>query len=177
MSKTKFLVISGKAQRGKDTTGEIFYNELKAKGYKVLVTHYADLLKWMCKSYFEWDGNKDEAGRTILQRVGTDVIRANDPDFWVRWIINVIKLFPDEWDYVIIPDCRFPNEIEMMKDAFDFVKHIRVTRPGFVSPLTPEQQNHISETALDGYPYDIIIENTTLENLKHQVKYIINSIK
>lgn len=36
---------------------------------------------------------------------------------------------------------------------------VRVERPGFISPLTPEQQAHRSETALDNYPYDFTIVN------------------
>lgn len=170
MDSIKILTVSGKAQRGKDTSASFIYEDLTARGYRVLLTHYADLLKWMCTAYFNWDGKKDEAGRTILQKVGTDVIRAQDPDFWVRWIVNLLKLFPNEWDYVIIPDCRFPNEIEVLKSNFDFVKHIRVIRPDFVSPLTLEQQNHISETALDNYSYDVLLNNTSLDNLKNQIK-------
>ena len=177
MSNTRFLLISGKAQRGKDTSASMFYEELTAKGYKVLITHYADLLKWMCQSYFNWDGKKDDAGRTILQKVGTDTIRKQDPDFWVRWVITVLKLFPNEWDYVIIPDCRFPNEVDLMRTAFENVVHIRVDRPGFISPLTAEQQAHISETALDNYRYDVLLTNTTLYALREQIKAFIDVYK
>ena len=176
MSTTKFILISGKAQNGKDTSAEIFYNELTNNGHKVLITHYADLLKWMCQSYFNWNGSKDEAGRSLLQRVGTDVIRAKDPYFWVNWVINLIKLFPNDWDYVIIPDCRFPNEIEAVKNNFKNTKHIRVIRQNFVSPLTAEQQNHKSEIALDDYPYDILLENIDIDDLKLKIKDIVNNM-
>lgn len=177
MDHTKVLLFSGKAQRGKDTSANIAYEELVAEGYKVLIIHYADLLKWMCQIYFKWDGNKDEAGRSILQRVGTDVIRKQDPDYWVRWVVEFMKLFPNEWDYVLIPDCRFPNEVDVMKKAFVDVTHIKVERPGFVSPLTIEQQNHISETALDNYGYDILLTNTTFEDLREQIKIILAGLK
>lgn len=177
MKSTKFLIISGKAQRGKDTSANIFTEELKDRGYKVLTIHYADLLKWMCQMYFSWDGNKDEAGRTILQKVGTDTIRKQDPDYWVRWVVDFMKLFPNEWDYVLIPDCRFPNEVELMKESFSNVKHIRVDRPGFISPLTYEQQCHISETALDNYPYDMLLTNTTLSALREQIVAIIDELE
>ena len=177
MSEVKILTISGKAQSGKDTSAGFIYEELAGRGYKVLLTHYADLLKWMCANYFKWNGQKDEPGRTILQKVGTDVIRAQDPDFWVRWIVKLLKLFPNEWDYVIIPDCRFPNEIEVLKDNFDFVKHIRVIRPDFISPLTEEQQNHISETALDSYSYDMLLKNTSFDDLKAQIKELCEKLE
>lgn len=156
----KVICISGKAQHGKDTTAAILREELEADGYRVLTTHYADLLKYICKSFFDWNGVKDEYGRHILQYVGTDIIRAKRPDYWVEFIGGVLELFKDNWDYAIIPDCRFPNELEYLRDHGFDVTHLRVVRPNFDSPLTEEQQNHPSETALDGYPPDQYIENS-----------------
>lgn len=154
----KVICISGKAQHGKDTTAGYLKEFLEASGKKVLIAHYGDLVKYVCKTFFGWDGEKDEKGRTILQYVGTDVVRTKEPDYWVAFIGSILDLFPDEWDYVLIPDCRFPNEVEAMKDFFDAV-HIRVLRQNFVSPLTEEQQKHPSETALDNYPYDYLFFN------------------
>lgn len=168
---TKIICISGKAQHGKDTAAQLLYEELTNNGNKVLMTHYADLLKYICKSYFNWDGNKDETGRTILQKVGTDVVRVKQPDFWIDFIIQLLTLFPDEWDYVIIPDTRFPNEVHKWKTTpFESI-HIRVQRPNFKSPLSQEQQQHLSETALDNEDPDFwLINSGTIESLRIQVK-------
>lgn len=57
----KVITISGKAQNGKDTTAGLLKAALEADGYKVLITHYADLLKYICKQFFGWDGQKDDA--------------------------------------------------------------------------------------------------------------------
>lgn len=155
----KIIVISGKAQHGKDTTAIYLKEQLEDNGERVLITHYGDLVKYVCKTFFGWDGEKDEAGRRILQYVGTDVIRAEFPDYWVNFISEILKLFPNEWDYVLIPDCRFPNEVEkLIADGHD-VFHIRVVRPYFQSPLTAEQQNHPSETALDDCVADYVIHS------------------
>lgn len=155
----KVIAISGHAQNGKDTFAGMLEQKLTKDGNSVLVAHYADLLKYICKAFFGWDGVKDEAGRTLLQYVGTDVIRKQEPDFWVEFMSRVLKMFPDEWDYVLIPDTRFPNEIERLKaDRFDVI-HINIERTGFVSPLTPEQQAHPSETALDNVAPDYWIIN------------------
>lgn len=154
----KVICISGKAQHGKDTTATILSSALENRGNKVLTFHYADLLKYLCRQYFNWNGEKDEVGRTLLQHVGTDVVRTKDPDYWVDFAVKFFKLFEDEWDYILIPDCRFPNEIVRIKTNFDCV-HLTVFRPNFKSPLTEEQQNHISETALDHYPCDEVIWN------------------
>lgn len=166
----KVILISGKAQNGKDTTAQLICEELKNGGHKVLLTHYADLLKFICKEYFGWNGEKDEQGRQILQYVGTDVIRKKNPSYWVDFVTSLLKLFKDEWEYVIIPDCRFPNEIDCVKLAgFDTI-HLRVVRPNFKSPLTPEQQQHPSETALDCVTADyLMLNDSDKEALKTKV--------
>lgn len=173
----KIIAISGKAQHGKDTTAGILKRQLEADGCRVLIVHYADLLKHICHSFFGWDGKKDDAGRHILQYVGTDIIRAKRPNFWVDFVIDVLGLFPDEWDYVLIPDCRFPNEIACLKKAgLDYI-HIRVVRQDFTSPLTPEQQAHPSETALDNSKPDYYIYNNgTLEDLNAMLSNWITSM-
>lgn len=156
----KVFAISGHAQNGKDTVAEMMANKLAEDRKRVLVAHYADLLKYICRTYFGWNGEKDERGRHILQYVGTDVVRQKAPDFWVDFIVSILTLFDSAWDYVIIPDSRFPNEIDKLKqEGFD-VQHLRVVRPHFISPLTPEQQKHPSETALD----DVIPDFTVLND-------------
>lgn len=173
----KIICISGKARHGKDITATFLSEALETRGYKVLVTHYADLLKYICKTFFDWDGKKDEYGRDLLQIVGTDVIRKKDPDFWVKFIRDILQFFPDRWDYVIIPDCRFPNEIDVIKKTFSDAIHIRVIRPDFESPLTPEQQAHISETALDDVMPDHFIHNTgTLEDHYKRMNLVADGI-
>lgn len=168
----KIFAVSGKAQHGKDTYANILYEELTKNGHRVLLTHYADLLKYICKAFFNWDGQKDEKGRHILQYVGTDVVRKVRPNYWVEFVIDIIDLFGENWDYVIIPDTRFPNEIDMLKQKYQKVEHIRVKRPNFTSTLTPEQLNHPSETALDEVTPDITILNSgTLEELRTLVQH------
>lgn len=167
---TKFICVSGEAQHGKDTSAEIMRAELETLGENAIIIHYADLLKFLCKTYFGWNGEKDENGRTLLQYVGTDVVRNQRPDYWVDFVIDVIKLFPNEWDTVIIPDCRFPNEIEALKNAGYQVTHVRIHRPNFDNGLTNEQKNHPSETALKAYPCDILIENnSTINGLRESI--------
>ena len=150
----KIVCISGKAQHGKDTTAKLLEETLEAQGNRVLIAHYGDLVKYVCKTFFGWDGKKDEKGRTLLQRVGTDKIRAVSPDYWVDFIVSILDIFCDEWDYVLIPDTRFPNEYEIYETYGMDAILLRVVRPNFVSPLTEEQQKHASETALDDYQYD-----------------------
>jgi len=173
-----FICISGKAQNGKDTSAEIFKNELIIRGHSVLVIHQADLLKYICKAFFNWNGEKDEAGRTLLQQVGTNVIRKVEPDFLVEFIAKVTGFFKDTWDYIIVPDTRFPNELEKLKANDANVFHVRVIREGFKSPLTEEQQQHPSETALDGIESDFtLINDKGIDDLYGGVVSILDAIE
>lgn len=170
----KIINISGKAQHGKDTTALILKEKLESKNKKVIITHYADLLKYEAKQFFNWDGNKDEKGRQILQYMGTNVIRKINPNYWVNFIKEFMSMFENEWDYVIIPDCRFPNEIEAWGIDNWFNIAVRIIRDNFISNLTPEQLNHPSETALDDYEFDYYIFNSDdINYLNKEVDYLV----
>ena len=170
----KIILLSGKARHGKDTAAEFLKEALEADGYSVLIAHFADLLKYICKTFFGWDGVKDDLGRKTLQYVGTDVIREKQPDYWVDFLLSVLKLFPNEWDYVLIPDCRFPNELEKTRGSGVDTLCLRVERPGFVNGLTPEQQNHPSETAMAGVAADLYILNDgSVETLRRKIAELV----
>ena len=177
----KIILISAKAKHGKDTVAELTKSYLESKGERVLICHYADLLKYICKTFFNWDGNKDDKGRTILQHVGTDIIRVKNhaPNYWVGFIADLLWMFYDEWDYVLIPDTRFDNELEVMIDNFGekTVQSIRINRPNFDSGLSIEQLNHPSECALDGYDFDHYITNDgTIEELEIKIKDLVDNL-
>ena len=155
----KVICISGKAQNGKDTTATYLYQYFIEHGKKAVIIHYADLLKFICTKYFGWNGEKDDYGRTLLQKVGTDIVRRKEPNYWVNFVASLLRLFSDEWDYVLIPDTRFPNEVDTFKSLMYDTLHLRVVRTNFVSPLSEEQQKHPSETALDNVIPDIVVYN------------------
>jgi len=174
----KIITISGKAQHGKDTAANMLQSMLEERGHRVLITHFGDLVKYICSTYFAWNGEKDEFGRSLLQSVGTEIVRAKDNDFWMKFIRDLIEFFPDEWDYVIIPDTRFPNEIEGLRAHGLDVTHLRISRPGYDSGLTVEQLTHPSETALDSYRPDWFICNYgTFEDLKVQVEIFMQQLE
>ena len=165
----KVICISAKARHGKDTAAEIMKEYLEMQGKKVLITHFADLLKYLCKQLFGWDGQKDEKGRTLLQYIGTDVVGKKNPAYWAQFIVSVLTMFEEEWDYVLIPDCRYPVEIATMERTFD-TTIVRVERPNFDNGLTEAQKNHLSEVDMDHYPFDFkILNNGTLEELRQEI--------
>ncbi len=154
----QIICVSGKAEAGKTTTAKVAKTILEEKGFRVLVTNYAGILKYICTAFFGWDGKKDEQGRELLQRVGTDIVRKQDQDFWVNLMKSLLIMFDDEWDYVFIDDVRFPNEIEVLQDKFDVFK-LRIERPNYENSLTEAQRQHESEVRLDDYEFDYTLIN------------------
>lgn len=173
----KIVLISGKAEAGKTTAANFLKRLLqRTYGKNVAIVPYAAYLKSTAKTIWEWNGKKDEGGRHLLQWWGTEVVREKDPDFWVKAVMNVSDMAEPYLDYLIIDDCRFPNEINMWKKTC-FVENsgdelddhlvlkrrwpniftIRIERPGHENALTEEQRKHPSETALDDYKFDITI--------------------
>lgn len=112
--------------------------------------------------------------REFLQKLGTDAVRNNlHPNAWVNTLFaeydrSVVmhtvtsvaySTYNPELDgpenlwkpYWLIPDTRFPNEAKAIKDRGGIV--IRVERAGL------EHYNHASETALNNWDFDYVIDN------------------
>lgn len=165
----KILLLSGKAESGKTAVALMVKEILESKGKKVLKIAYGDLVKYICGKYFDWDGQKDIKGREILQQIGTNVIRAKRPTYWVDFVMEFAELFEDEYDYVMVDDLRFRDEITQWdKNGWDtFV--VRVEREGYISSLTECQLLHQSECDLDSYNFDFYIRATDMNELSVEV--------
>lgn len=104
--------------------------------------------------------------REFLQRLGTDAIRDNIHDnAWVNSLMCDYKkeithpYYSDsvlEYPNWLITDTRFPNEAKAIKDRGGIV--IRINRP-WSSEMTVKSNMHISETALDNWEFDEVINN------------------
>ena len=95
--------------------------------------------------------------RVLLQRMGTEVGRGMfGQDLWVDYLMKKAENATTD---IVIPDVRFVNEAEAIKNAGGTV--IRVNRPGVEAV-----NDHISEHELDGYNFNIYLDNvTTIEGL------------
>ena len=177
----KILMISGKSGSGKDTFANIMREKLSNK--KCITLHYADLVKYYLKQYYNWDGVKDEKGRTLLQQLGTNKVRAKFPNYWAETIAKFLAAIPNDFDCAFIPDARFPNEIEVVKQYNPDALSIRIERydekgNNYINPaFTQEQLNHPSETSLDDYEdFDYIVSNSDLTELEDSAKAILTDI-
>lgn len=169
--------ISGKAESGKTTFANLLKENFKEKGQKVMLINYGDMVKHIACQYYNWSGNKDEEGRTLLQKIGTERGRNIDSLIWIQMVEKIINICSRDYDIAIIADCRFPNELDYWNTNNKRMVKIRIERPYHESRLTNKQKLHISETALDNYNgFDMTIVNTSLDELKEQSKEIANSI-
>jgi hypothetical protein len=101
--------------------------------------------------------------REFLQYFRTDICRKMNPNIWVDSCVN--RIYASGTDLAIVPDIRFPNEVEAIQKAGG--KIIRLTRK-------PHEDSHVSETALDGEEangkFDYILDNAKLSMDETNIK-------
>jgi len=150
---TVLVGISGKKGSGKTSVAEGAIARLKLRGVTAARRSFARRLKELCRELF---GVPDEilfgddaaknrvvchdwSGREIMQHVG-QAMREIDPEVWVRREIDDARR--SGLDVVFFDDPRHVNEA----DAMD--RTVRLERWNGVV------DTHVSETALDDYPFD-----------------------
>ena len=104
--------------------------------------------------------------RFALQHFGTEIFRNNwHPDIWTKIIEKQLTTYTN----IIITDCRFPNEINLVKKYGGKLIHI------YKTGLDCDIQNmHISEVSWIRSNFDYEIENTsTICDLHEKIKNII----
>ena len=129
--------------------------------------------------------------RLVLQLWGTDVCRkAYHDDIWIASLENKLRKIEDD---IVISDCRFPNEIQAIKNlGGDVIRVIRGSEPAWyekaidcnagmkkigwsIAKMVLEDQGiHASEYAWVGTDFDHILDNnSTLDNLHQQVNDLV----
>lgn len=173
----KIILISGKAGHGKTTFANFLEEELSLKG-EVLRIAFGDLLKDICRRYFDWNGEKDAESRALLQYIGTELVRERDEDFWTDHVLRYAAVMRP--DFVIIDDWRFIEEIERSSQFFSDITTMRVERydeypsvPYRNPAMTQGQLYHRSETELADYNCEYIITNTSLNSLREAAQEMI----
>jgi len=178
----KIILISGKTRNGKSTVAGLFKTLLAKENKKVLIIPFAKYLKQYLKDYYEWDGiKKDDSYRSHAQYIGTDIIRKklHKSLFHAKRICEDIEIIGDLFDYVIIDDCRFLNELTYTTAQFPHkTVSVRIERINFHSKLSKEQLKHISETDLDNYDkFDYTIwAKEGMDRLMGEAEKILNKI-
>jgi len=175
---TIIIAFAGRKQSGKTTCSQTiidFWNSLvdtdKTKTAKIY--NFADPLKQdICMDIlgmtydqcYGTDEQKNELTdivrdgsqltvREVMQFIGTDIFRKMKPNIWIDATIK--KIQNEAPDLAVIADCRFPNEVETVKNIGGYV--IKLNR-------NPFNSDHASEVALDFGKYDHRNFNLVLNN-------------
>lgn len=104
-----------------------------------------------------------ERFRSLLRWWGTEYRREKfSPDYWVDQL--AAKLRQNGLSHLpVITDVRFPNEAHFVKNVLGGLV-VRIERVG-----TESNHVHTSDTALDDWPFDLIIPNNDgLEDLRRE---------
>ena len=130
--------------------------------------------------------------RWVLQNWGTEVCRNGfHDDIWIASLENKLRNSTDD---VVISDCRFPNEIQAIKQSGGIVvRVVRDPEPEWYDAAVSVNRGpngnstwalsgrrleqlgvHASETAWVGTKFDVVLDNnSTLDDLYQQVKRLV----
>lgn len=195
------IAICGFQGAGKDTLADILI-----KKYDFVKLSFAGIVKDVASVIFGWDRKMLEGDtissrvwreqvdewwakrlnmpqltpRYILQYFGTDLFRNHfHQDIWIACIEKKISQYKN----VVITDCRFPNEINTIKNLGGHLIHIyRGELPEWFLEAKLgigkiPSTIHPSETSWILNEFDYSIENNyTLENLHLKIKEILDKV-
>jgi len=106
------------------------------------------------------------ASRVFQQRLGKAGRDVLGEDVWVN---AALARIPHDSTGAVFVDCRFPNEADAIRESGGIV--LRIERPGYGPVAGPDGEVHISETALDDYAFDVVVENSSdLHTLRSTVR-------
>jgi hypothetical protein len=160
--------------------------------------HFADPLKEMCVNLFNldpqnvygndaqknklttinWESVPDNINnktgpmthREFLEHFGTQVVRKIYHNAWSEFALK--RILKEQSEVAIIPDVRFPNEVEIIKKYGGIV--IRLTRNVYNS--VSESESSLDQSKFDWNNFDYILDNDTcsldelsnkLDGIKH----------
>lgn len=184
--------ISGKKGSGKDLLfdelNKLFVEDGKTPLKKL---KFAEPIKQMCavlteqplENFYNRDMYQEQSGiydwdnRELMQKIGTEIFRKFDHDFWVKLCDTKIEKVEK---YAAITDVRFKNELDLLKDKHkdkSFVIRIK----SFPSD-TLLDDNHQSELDLDDVPgymwnYSFFNDGKDIKNFRNHVETIYSKIK
>jgi hypothetical protein len=189
--------ICGFQSSGKDTVGDLLVNK-----YCFKKLSFASIIKDILSIMFGWSRDKLEGStkedrewretvdtwwanklnmpqlspRYVMRYFGTDLFRNHwHPDIWVK----VVECQMSKYENIVITDCRFENEINMIKQYGGKLIHIYRELPHWFNDYKTgkdsieSSQLHPSEISWIRHPFDYEIHNnSTLMDLSNKISDI-----
>lgn len=175
--KKPIIIINGIGGSGKDTFVEFasqyasicnFSSIDKIKEIASLQFFEKDKeMAWLTK--YGWKGLKTEKDRKFLSSLKRACTEYNDLPFYET--MKAIENFQNSDKEIMFIHIREPEEIRRTKNAIGGVFTLLIKRSG-LDNIT----SNPSDALVDNYPYVLIIENNTLEDLEVQAKQFIENL-
>lgn len=89
-----------------------------------------------------------------MQEIGTDLFRNWQPSIWVDIAERKLLDKSQHNDIIIISDCRFPNELELIRKHGGVLIH--VVRPSLNISRKHEHESEIALEGFDDFDYKIV---------------------
>lgn len=96
------IALTGKYGSGKTTVA----NYLVEK-HSFVKMSLADPMRQIVREIFGIESKTDPRYRKIMQKLGTNWFRSEDPDVWIKYLLKRTKA---EYRPIVVDDVRFPNE-------------------------------------------------------------------
>ena len=177
---TYYIGLGHMKRTGKDTFANFLKLELTSRNISCKKVSFAWKLKQICFELYEWAGLRapefyDTQEGELLREVKLERLISEDTpeglsprDIWIQMGTNAVReqVYQQTWlnyvlmtDFgvkvVIIPDVRFPNEAQGIKQRGGIL--IKVVRPGYGPDERPGTPDHLNpDKALmeyDGWDY------------------------
>ena len=169
--------ITGSAGSGKDSLADKIINKYSG----AIKIAFADPLKLACKELFQLscdqlyvrqekekiDPRWNKSPRELFQIIGSDLLRDRfDEDIFIKSTREKIKKLSQEHKIIIVTDCRFENETQLIRDMGGIVIHLK-------RPNIKRINDHISENPVKIMTGDIeLVNNSTIDKLLEEIKII-----
>jgi len=172
------ILVSGKSHSGKGTSSEILEQILQSQNKHVIRCSLSTYIRQIAKDDFYWDGIDTLESRIFMgevYRIGTEFYPYHMARrVWERDIqpyvnkntVAIVESFREKVNYDYF--------VELWKQKIiDDITTIRIIRPNFDAIKDKNHKKHVSESDLDNFNFDYIIENNgTIEELENKLKEI-----
>ena len=121
--------------------------------------------------------------RKIMQHLGTDLLRKSLPDIWTEIFTRLLKAkvrkHPEELNFILVDDVRFPNEAKCLKNLTPFCKILKIRDKQDKQDKLSTEHVHSSEKAMTQYPCDmeiILNKNGNKNNTRIHAEHMIRTL-
>ncbi len=182
----KIILIAGKKRSGKDTLAKFLSDNMNNS----IILRFADPMKSILattlgislKELEDGKNNEDACTKTlsyreVLQNFGSEGMKPFfGEDVWGKLMVhNIIIALDNTVENIIIPDFRFEEEFEVLRNFLhrDNVSTVLVERPNLT-----HNDSHSSENSLNNFDFDYkVVNNGTIEEYAESARDLMSYLK